>query len=120
MSKKILIAEDEAFIASLYKLNLEKQGVEVTIVGNGKLALDSIKKERFDMLLLDLMMPEMDGFEVLEYLKKNNIHIPTIVLTHLSQNVDQKKCMDLGAKDYIIKADVDAPDVWEKMKKYLS
>lgn len=119
MSKKILLAEDEEFIANLYKLELEKHEMEVTLVDNGKLALEAFKKEKFDMLLLDLMMPEMDGFEVLEHLQKEKIHIPIIVMTNLSQNVDQKKCEELGAKDYIIKADVDAPDVWEKVKKYL-
>lgn len=115
----ILIAEDEEFIASLYKLELERHGAAVTIVANGKEALDAIEKDSFDVLLLDLMMPVVDGFQVLERLREKNINLPTIILTNLYQNVDQKKCEELGAKDYVIKADVDAPDVWERVQKLL-
>ena len=115
----ILIAEDEEFIASLYKLELERHGVEVTIVANGKEALDAIGKESFDVLLLDLMMPVIDGFQVLEQLQANNINLPTMILTNLYQDVDQKKCEELGAKDYVIKADVDAQDVWTRVEKLL-
>lgn len=116
---KILLAEDEEFIASLYKLELERHGMTVTIVGSGKLALDALKKETFDVLLLDLIMPDIDGFEVLKQLKTKNIVIPTLVLTNLSQNVDQQKCSEYGVKDYLIKADIDAPEVWTRVQKWI-
>lgn len=115
----ILIAEDEEFIASLYKLELEKHGASVTIAGNGQEALDALATHTFDLLLLDLMLPVIDGFEVLQRLRDGNIQIPTLVITNLSQDVDLKKCEELGAKDYIVKADVDAPDVWERVQKWI-
>ena len=122
MARKILIAEDEAFIANLYKIELEQQaGVEVKVALNGKEALEMIKKEKFSLLLLDLLMPDMDGFEVLAALKKDHIRIPvTVVLTNLSQDIDRKKCKELGAEDYIIKSETSADELWEKVKKYLS
>lgn len=116
---KILIAEDEEFIASLYKLELERHGAEVKIVVNGQEALEAIAQEHFDALLLDLMMPVVDGFEVLEQLKAKSINLPTLVLTNLSQVADQEKCAELGAKDYVIKADTDAPEVWAHVQKLL-
>ena len=122
MARKILIAEDEQFIANLYKIELEQQaGVEVKVALNGKEALEMIKKEKFSLLLLDLLMPDMDGFEVLAALKKDHIRIPvTVVLTNLSQDIDRKKCKELGAEDYIIKSETSADELWEKVKKYLS
>ena len=118
--KKILLAEDETFIASLYKLEFERHDVDVKIVQNGKQALEALEHEKFDILLLDLIMPDLDGFEVLKQLKEKNIVIPTIVLTNLSQNVDQQKCAEYGVKDYLIKADIDAPEVWAQVQKWLA
>ena len=116
---KILLAEDEEFIAGLYKLELERHGVEVTMVGSGKQTLEALEQGAFDILLLDLIMPDIDGFEVLKQLKANKIMIPTLVLTNLGQNVDQQKCREYGVKDYIIKADIDAPEVWMRVQKWI-
>jgi DNA-binding response OmpR family regulator len=116
---KILIGEDESFIASLYKLELERHGVQVTIAANGQEVLDAMEKETFDVLLLDLIMPGVDGFEVLERLQARKSQVPVLVLTNLSQAVDQNKCRELGAKDYIVKVDIDAPDVWKKIQKWV-
>ncbi len=116
---KILIGEDEEFIASLYKLELEKHGVEVTMAGNGQEVLDAMEKETFDVLLLDLIMPGVDGFEVLKSLQTKKSQVPVLVLSNLSQAIDQNKCKELGAKDYIVKVDIDAPDVWKKVEKWL-
>ncbi len=116
---KILLAEDETFIASLYKLELERHGIEVKMVENGKQALRAMENEVFDLLLLDLIMPDIDGFEVLKQMHDKKIVLPTIVLTNLSQNVDQQKCAEYGVKDYLIKADIDAPEVWNRVQKYL-
>lgn len=116
---KILIGEDEEFIASLYKLELEKHGVEVTLAANGQEVLDAMEKETFDVLLLDLIMPGVDGFEVLQRLQAKKSEVPVLVLSNLSQAIDQNKCKELGAKDYIVKVDIDAPDVWKKVEKWL-
>lgn len=116
---KILIGEDENFIASLYKLELQRHGVEVTLAANGQEVLDAMEKETFDALLLDLIMPGVDGFEVLQRLQARKSQVPVLVLTNLSQNADQDKCMKLGAKEYIVKVDIDAPDVWRKVQKWV-
>ncbi len=116
---KILLAEDEGFIASLYKLELERHSVEVKIVGNGKEALAALEEDVFDILLMDLIMPDMDGFELLKNIKEKKIILPVIVLTNLSQNVDQQKCAEYGVKDYLVKADIDAPEVWNRVQKVL-
>lgn len=119
--KRVLIAEDEEFIAALYKLNLEQKGVEVTLVYNGRQVIDTLKTLKPDLLLLDLMMPEMDGFEVLERLQKNKPAkaCPIIVLTNLSQQVDRAKCQEMGAKDFIVKSETSADDLWIKICPYL-
>ncbi len=120
MSRKILIAEDEMFIAKLYKEEMERHQVEATIVGNGKEAIEALGKEHFDLVLLDLLMPVMDGYHVLEYLKEKGIRIPVVVvITNLDQDFTKGKCRGLGAEDFIVKSDNDAADVWEKVKMYL-
>lgn len=116
---KVLIGEDESFIASLYKLEFQRHGVEVTIATNGQEVLDAMEEETFDALLLDLIMPGVDGFEVLKRLQAKESRVPVLVLTNLSQAIDQNKCMELGAKEYIVKVDIDAPDVWEKVQKWV-
>lgn len=119
MSTRILIAEDETFIGILYKKHFESQGATVKLVGNGKQAFQAMESEQFDLLLLDLIMPIMDGYEVLKQLKEKKATIPVIVLSNLSLDIDKAECQKLGALDYIVKADNDAPDVWAKLQKYL-
>ncbi|MBP9773177.1 MAG: response regulator [Candidatus Peribacteraceae bacterium] len=119
--RNILIAEDEAFIATLYKTHFEQHpNVKVTVVGDGKMAIDALAKEKFDLLLLDLIMPNMDGYEVLAHFKKKEMRLPVVVvLSNLSLDIDKAECRRLGAEDYIVKADNDAPAVWDKVAKYL-
>lgn len=117
----ILLAEDETFIGTLYKSHLEKhEGVKVKLVGNGKQALQAIDNETFDLIILDLIMPTVDGYEVLAQLKRKENKIPVIVMSNLSLDIDKAECERLGAVDYIVKADNDAPDIWEKLTQYLS
>ncbi len=105
MSKSILIAEDDAFLVKMYKLQLEGAGYDITIATNGKEALESVAKKKPDLLLLDLLMPEMDGFEVLKKLKASGAKFPIVVLSNLSQEIDKEKCVELGAKDFFVKSD---------------
>lgn len=120
MGPTILIAEDEEFIARFYKMELERHQVEVVIVHNGKEAIDYIRSHTIDLVLLDLLMPVLDGYDVLSFCKANKIRIPVvIVLTNLSGEISREKCHTLGAEDYIIKSNVDAPEMWEKVKVYL-
>ncbi len=114
MTYNILIAEDEEFIAKLYKFALEEQkNVVVDVANNGHQTLEAIQKKPYQLLLLDLLMPDMDGFSVLTELKKTNVTTPkTVVLTNLSQNIDRKKCQELGAVDYLVNSDTGAEDLW--------
>src|SRR5210317_829573 len=104
--KKILIAEDEKPMARALGLKLEHNGFEVTNAYNGQEALDAMAEEKFDLLLLDLMMPKVGGFEVLEEIKKKKIDIKVIVTSNLSQPEDSEKARSLGAIDYFVKSNM--------------
>ena len=119
MVKKILIAEDEEFIANLYKLNLDKHGVEVVIANDGRQAMEMMKKINPELILLDLLMPDMDGFQVLRQMKEEGIEIPVVILTNLSQEIDKQKCQEMGAKDFFVKSDISVDELWEQIKQYL-
>lgn len=116
----ILIAEDEPFIAELYKDNLEAAGMSASIAKNGNEAIARLQKGKYDLLLLDLLMPTTDGFAVLEWLQAHEKHaLPVIVLSNLSQKLNQGRCEKLGASDYIVKSDVEIDDVIAAVKKHL-
>ena len=105
MVKKIVLAEDEPQIARLIEFKLKKEGYEVTWKENGEEALKAIKADKPDLILLDVMMPVMDGYEVLRRLKEdeNLKSIPVVMLTARAQEKDVVKGIDLGAEDYITK-----------------
>ncbi|MBA7500746.1 MAG: response regulator [Clostridia bacterium] len=105
MTRKIVLAEDEPQIARLIEFKLKKEGYDVTWRENGEEALKAIKADKPDLILLDIMMPVMDGYEVLRRLKEdeNLGDIPVIMLTARAQEKDVVKGIDLGAEDYITK-----------------
>ena len=105
MAKKIVLAEDEPQIARLIEFKLKKEGYSVTWRENGEEALKAIKADKPDLILLDIMMPVMDGYEVLRRLKEdeNLKSIPVIMLTAMAQEKNVVKGIDLGAEDYITK-----------------
>lgn len=98
---KILIVEDDEAIANLIKINLIAEGYKCTCAYDGKTGADYIEKELFDLILLDIMLPEIDGYELLEYVKP--IGTPVIFLTAKSGVEDRIKGLKLGADDYIVK-----------------
>ncbi|MDF3000409.1 MAG: yycF 2 [Bacillota bacterium] len=98
---KILIVEDEAAISNLIRTNLNDAGYRCTCAYDGLLASNMIEKERFDLVLLDIMLPKMDGYELLEYIK--TMEIPVIFLTAKSSVDDIVKGLKLGAEDYLAK-----------------
>lgn len=118
-NKRILIAEDDQFLNKMYRLNLEQEGWDVEIVNNGKKAIEAIEKDAPDVLLLDLLMPKVDGFAVLEHIRIKKHKFPVIIMSNLSQEIDQTKCKELGAKDYFVKSDMDLEELSKKISTYL-
>jgi len=117
--KKVLIGEDEKPLAKALQLKLKKFGIEATVAFNGKDVLSVVEKDKFDLILLDLVMPEKDGFTVLSELKEKGNQIPIIVSSNLGQEMDIKRTKELGAKDYIIKSDTPIIKIVERIKKEL-
>ena len=105
MTRKIVLAEDEPQIARLIEFKLKKEGYSVISKENGEEALKAIKMDKPDLILLDIMMPVMGGYEVLRRLKEdeNLKSVPVIMLTARAQEKDVVKGIDMGAEDYITK-----------------
>ena len=121
-SIKILIAEDDSFLRNMYLAKLESEDFEVVLASDGEEALDKMKIEKPDIVLLDLLMPKKDGFQVLEEKSSNSEikDIPVIILSNLSQSEKIKRCYALGAKDFLIKAYFVPAEVIEKIKNLIS
>lgn len=117
--KKILIAEDEKPMATALQLKLTKNGFDADIAGNGEEALQKIDAGGVNLLILDLMMPKVDGFGVLTALKEKGVKIPVIVASNLSQKEDEEKAKALGAVDYFVKSNVAISDIVDKIKSHL-
>lgn len=119
-NKKILIAEDEKFLSKAYKLKLDGEGYETMIATNGSEVFYILEKFQPQLIILDLIMPEMDGFSVLAKLKTNDTYknIPVIVSSNLGQEEDIKKAQELGAVDYIVKSDFSMKNLVFLIKKY--
>ena len=100
--KTVLVVDDESRMVEFIAMNLELEGFRVVRAANGSEALEKASKEHPDLVLLDIMMPEMDGFETLEELRETT-SVPVIFLTAKSEEVDRIKGLDLGADDYIAK-----------------
>ena len=118
-TKRVLIVEDERPMAQALKIKLDKSGFTTEIASNGEEALKIIDRSKFDIILLDLVMPRLDGFGVLEELKKNKVAIPVIVASNLGQETDIKRAVSLGAVDYFVKSDISIAEIIEKIKKAL-
>lgn len=118
---KILIIEDDNFLVKAYQIKFSKGGFEVVIAMNGAEGLEKAGKEAPKLILLDLMLPKMNGFEFLELIKKDEKlkNIPVLVLSNLGQRSDIDKAMALGAVEYFIKTEYTLEDIISKIKKYL-
>jgi len=120
-SKRIIVIEDDVILLKALNVDLLSNGFEVVSATNGNNGLELIKKEYPDLILLDLVMPEMDGFGVLEALKKDKklSHIPVIVLSNLSQRADIEKALNLGAIDFFEKATTNLEKLTDKINEIL-
>ncbi len=118
---QILLVEDDNFLANIYKTKFEMEGFKVMVAENGELGLKEAKKKKPDLILLDILLPKMDGFTVLEHLKEDEElkDTPVILLTNLGQKDDVEKGLELGAADYLIKAHFKPSETVDKVKKVL-
>lgn len=119
---KILLVEDDDFLRGICELKLKKEGFDVTISADGLDALKKIQGLDFDLVLLDVVLPGMDGFEILESVKKDpaKANVPIIMLTNMGQESEVKKGLELGAEDYIIKAHFTVNDIIEKIREIIA
>jgi DNA-binding response OmpR family regulator len=119
--KKIMIVEDDSFVMDIYQTKLAQSGFETIEAGNGLEAVKILEKEKPDLILLDILMPYMDGMEVLKKIKKEEKFkdTPVILLTNLSQQEEVNRGLELGAKDYLIKSHFTPSEVLDKINSYL-
>lgn len=119
--KKILLVEDDAALANVYKTRLEMEGFEVNHVSNGEEALTAAIQYRPDLIVLDVMMPKINGFDVLDLLRTRpeTASMRVIMLTALSQAKDKERAEKLGADDYLVKSQVVISDVVARIKHHL-
>lgn len=118
---KILLVEDDTFLSSMYSTKFNLEGFVVAAAHDGEEGYKLAKKEKPDIILLDILLPKMDGFTVLDNLKKDEEtkDIPVIMLTNLGQKEDVKKGFEKGAVGYLIKAHFMPSEVVEKIKSTL-
>lgn len=116
--KTILLVEDEPTLQKTLTVALTQEGYEVKSALDGEIGLRLARETKPDLILLDLILPKMDGFEVLDELKKDDAvkNIPVIILTNLESTQDIEKALALGATNYLVKANYDLKDVIEKIK----
>ena len=100
---RILLVEDEQSLAETIKLNLELEGCKIVTAGDGRKALKAFKNERFDLIILDVMLPELDGFTVCEAIRLEDTEIPILMLTAKSTSSDRVNGLKKGADDYLTK-----------------
>lgn len=118
----ILIVEDDEFISTVYKMKLSKDGFDAVCAMNGIEALKIMHERTPDLVLLDLIMPIMDGFQTLEAMRKDDKlnKIKVLVLSNLSHEEDVARAKALGALDYIVKANISLQDMVKKVRESLA
>jgi DNA-binding response OmpR family regulator len=120
-TKKVIIVEDNREIREMYIIKLQNAGYEVSAALDGETGVELVIKEKPDLLLLDIMLPNMDGYEVLKKIKAENSKVketPVIMLSNISSNEDLTKAKELGAADYFVKARSTPADVLKKVDDF--
>ncbi len=121
MQKKILLVEDDGTLASVYKSRLELEGFTVEHVANGELALSKAIEFKPDLIVLDAMMPKINGFDVLDIIRNTpeTMNVRVVMLTALSQPKDKQRAEALGADDYLVKSQGVNSDVVDRITHHL-
>ncbi len=119
--KKILLVEDDDALASVYQTRLQAENFDVKRVPNGEDALATAVQYKPDLVLLDVMMPKVSGFDVLDIMRNTpeTANVKVIMLTALSQDTDKERATKLGADDYLVKSQVVIADVVERIRHHL-
>jgi len=121
-AKKILFVEDDDTLTDVYLVRLQAEGFDVKRVANGEEALAAATDYKPDLILLDVMMPKVSGFDVLDILRNTpeTANMKVIMLTALSQDSDRKRAEELGVDDYLVKSQVVITDVISHIKNHLN
>ncbi len=118
--KRILIVEDEHPLAHALELKLSHEGIETTVASTGSEGLTQALSGKYDLILLDLILPGLDGFALLSEMKAKGIKTPVIVLSNLGQDEDKRKAKEGGAVDYLVKSNSPLADILILVKKIVS
>jgi len=118
MANKILVIEDDKFLRELISQKLVKEGYDIAEATDGEKGIEAVKKEQPSLVLLDLILPGIDGFEVLARIKSDPeaSEVPVIILSNLGQKDDIEKALKMGAIDYLIKAHFTPAEIIEKIR----
>lgn len=120
--QRIIFIEDDEMLVRAYQNKLTMEDFEVAIALDGEDALKQLQEKKFDLILLDLMLPKVDGFTILEKLRTSNWfskNKPVVVFSNLGQESDINRAKDLGANDYLVKANLTPNQVVEKIREHL-
>jgi len=120
---KVLLVDDDPAIVVMYERKLSLNGFRVVVAGNGEEGLAALKKERPEIILLDIMMPKLNGLDTLKIIKSDPAYqdLPVIILTNLGDRAeDVMRCKELGAADYWVKANTPIGEITERIKKIIS
>ncbi len=115
----VLVAEDDVFLADIMEKSLRKHGIMVTVAHDGIQAVEIMDTSPPCLLLLDLLMPRMDGFAVLRHMRERKYAFPVVVLSNLSDPTHREECTKLGVAGYFVKSDMDDDALWSIVEKYL-
>lgn len=120
MANKILLIEDEDVLRDILLKGIRREGFDVSVAVDGEDGLRQIQEKKPDLVLLDMILPKMDGWEVLKRIKDRGIKVPVIIISNSGQPVDIKKALKLGARDYLVKANFGPAEILQKINLYLT
>jgi DNA-binding response OmpR family regulator len=119
--KTIMVVEDDQYMSRALQDKFGRSGFKVVAAQDGQKAVEVVRKEKPDIVLLDIMMPKKNGFEILKEIKQDAElqSVPILMLTNLSEESDRKKTFDLGASDYLVKSNTRINEIVEKVKSHI-
>jgi two-component system alkaline phosphatase synthesis response regulator PhoP len=121
-NNKVLIVEDDVFLGGLLLERFKKEGINVELTTSAESALENILRNPPELVLLDVLLPKMNGIDMMKKLQETNIlpTLPILILSNFSQKDKMKEGLDLGAREYLIKANIDLDEIVKKVKAILA